>query len=137
MSLKKPVAAFAAAAVFLSLTGLAPSAMAKSKASAMKMWDSDNDQTLDLAEIQKPAADRYDDFSSGHADGVARKDIGSRISKKEFKSADTDSDGKLTKDEFMSLVEQMFKAADPDNDGTLDAKELRTKAGNSLLRLTR
>lgn len=137
MSLKKPVAAIAAAAVFLSLTGLAPSAMAKSKAAAMKMWDSDNDQTLDLAEVQKPAGDLYDGFSTGHADGVARKDIGSRISKKEFKSADADANGKLTKDEFMSLVEQMFKAADPDNEGTLDAKELRTKAGNSLLRLTR
>lgn len=137
MSLTKPIAAIAAAAVFLALTGLAPSAMAKSKASAMKMWDSDNDQTLDLAEVQKPAADLFDGLATGHEDGLERKQIGSRISKKEFKSADADANGKLTKDEFMSLIEQMFKAADPDNEGTLDAKELRTKPGNSLLRLTR
>jgi hypothetical protein len=33
------------------------------------------------------------------------------------------------------VVESRFKAADPDNDGTLDEKELRSRAGQALLRL--
>jgi hypothetical protein len=33
------------------------------------------------------------------------------------------------------VVEQRFAAADPDHDGTLDAKELRSPAGQALLRL--
>ena len=35
------------------------------------------------------------------------------------------------------MVSAMFKDADPDNDGTLDAKELASKKGKALLRVTR
>jgi hypothetical protein len=39
------------------------------------------------------------------------------------------------KDEYLKVVESRFEAADPDNDGTLDEKELRSRAGQALLRL--
>ncbi|MGA6965372.1 MAG: EF-hand domain-containing protein, partial [Xanthobacteraceae bacterium] len=48
---------------------------------------------------------------------------------------DPDKDGTLSKDEYLKVVESRFKAADPDNDGTLDEKELRSRAGQGLLRL--
>jgi hypothetical protein len=35
------------------------------------------------------------------------------------------------------MVAGMFKDADPDSDGTLDAKELASKKGKALLRVTR
>jgi Ca2+-binding EF-hand superfamily protein len=57
------------------------------------------------------------------------------LTQKELAAADPDHDGTLTKDEYLAVVEQRFNAADPDHDGTLDAKELNSKAGQSLLRL--
>jgi hypothetical protein len=59
-----------------------------------------------------------------------------RLSATEFASADPDKDGTLSKDEYLKVVESRFKAADPDNDGTLDEKELRSRAGQALLRLS-
>ena len=56
------------------------------------------------------------------------------MSATEFASADPDKDGTLSKDEYLK-VKSRFKAADPDNDGTLDEKELRSRAGQALLRL--
>jgi hypothetical protein len=41
----------------------------------------------------------------------------------------------LTKNEYLAVVEKRFNAANPDRDGTLDSRELRTKAGQALLRL--
>jgi Ca2+-binding EF-hand superfamily protein len=41
----------------------------------------------------------------------------------------------VSKDEYLKVVENRFKAADPDNDGALDEKELRSRAGQGLLRL--
>jgi Ca2+-binding EF-hand superfamily protein len=38
---------------------------------------------------------------------------------------------------YLKAVEARFKAADRDNDGTLDEKELRSRAGQTLLRLLR
>jgi Ca2+-binding EF-hand superfamily protein len=64
-----------------------------------------------------------------------RRELGGRLSAAEFASADPDKDGTLSKDEYLKVVENRFKAADPDNDGTLDEKELRSRAGQALLRL--
>jgi hypothetical protein len=41
----------------------------------------------------------------------------------------------VTLDEYLAVVEQRFNAANPDKDGTLDDKELRSRAGQALLRL--
>jgi hypothetical protein len=57
------------------------------------------------------------------------------LSGAELTAADPDKDGTLSKDEYLKVVENRFKAADPDNDGTLDEKELRSRAGQALLRL--
>ena len=60
-----------------------------------------------------------------------------RVSKQGFKTADPDNDGTLSKDEFLVMVAAMFKDADPDSDGTLDAKEIASKKGKALMRVTR
>jgi Ca2+-binding EF-hand superfamily protein len=59
------------------------------------------------------------------------------MSAKEFAVADPDNDGTLTVEEYLAVVEKRFNAANPDKDGTLDAKELKTSAGQALLRLLR
>jgi Ca2+-binding EF-hand superfamily protein len=77
----------------------------------------------------------FDKLDRDHDGTLDRRELGGRLSTTEFASADPDRDGTLSKDEYLKVVESRFKAADPDNDGTLDEKELRSRAGQALLRL--
>jgi hypothetical protein len=102
---------------------------------AIKALDPDNDGTVDLAEA-KNAASKVFDKLDGDKDGTLdKKELGRRVSAKDFKAADPDNDGTLDKNEYAALVEKRFNAANPDNDGTIDAKELKSGPGRSLGRL--
>ena len=119
------------------LAGALP-ALAKSRRStAIAMFDTDNDGTIDLAEAKKAASAVFDKLERDHDGTLDKKELGRRLTAKEFAAADPDHDGTLTKDEYLAVVEQRFNAADPDHDATLDAKELDSKAGQALLRLLR
>lgn len=104
---------------------------------AIKMFDTDNDGTLDLAEVKKAASALFAKLDPDHDRTLNARELRGRLTAKELAAADPDRDGTLTLDEYLSVVEQRFKAADPDNDGTLDAKELKSRAGRALLRLLR
>jgi Ca2+-binding EF-hand superfamily protein len=104
---------------------------------AVKMFDTDNDGTLDLAEVKKAAAALFAKLDPDHDGRLDVRELRGRLTAKELAAADPDHDGTLTPDEYLSVVEQRFKAADPDNDGTLDAKELKSRKGQALLRLLR
>jgi Ca2+-binding EF-hand superfamily protein len=122
------------AGVALLATGLP--ALAKSRRSSLiQMLDTDNDGTVDLAEAKKAASALFDRLERDHDGTLDKRELTRRLSAKELAAADPDHDGTLTKDEYLALVEQRFAAADPDHDGTLDARELKTKAGQALLRL--
>ena len=103
----------------------------------IQMFDTDNDGTLDLAEVKKAASALFARLDRDHDGTVDKRELAGRISPKEFAAADPDHDGTLTLDEYLAVVEQRFNAADPDKDGNLDAKELNTSAGRALLRLLR
>jgi Ca2+-binding EF-hand superfamily protein len=110
--------------------------LAKSlKSSAIGMLDTDNDGTVDLAEVKKAASTLFDKLERDHDGTLDKRELARRLTPKELAAADPDHDGTLTKEEYLAVVEQRFNAADPDHDGTLDAKELNTKAGQALLRL--
>jgi Ca2+-binding EF-hand superfamily protein len=104
-------------------------------ASPIKTFDTDNDGTLDLAEVKKAASDLFAKLDADHDGTLDKRELACRLSAKELAAADPDHDGTLTADEYLAVVEQRFNAADPDKDGTLDAKELKSKAGKALLRL--
>jgi Ca2+-binding EF-hand superfamily protein len=87
--------------------------------------DSDHDGTLDLTEVKKAAADRFDALDSDHDGTLTKSELGRRMSARAFAAADTDKDGSLSKEEYLALVEQLFKAADVDHDGTLSPAEFR------------
>jgi Ca2+-binding EF-hand superfamily protein len=106
-------------------------------AGPMRMLDTDNDGTVDLAEAKKAASAVFDKLDRDHDGTLDKRELAGRLSAKEFAAADPDRDGTLTKDEYLVVVEQRFKAADPDKDGTLDAKELNSAGGKALLRLLR
>src|SRR6476619_5488674 len=110
-------------------------ALAKDHANPIKMYDSDNDGTLDLAEVKKAASALFAKLDPDHDGTLDKRELAGRLSARELAAADPDHDGTLTLDEYLAVVEQRFNAADPDKDGTLDAKELNTPAGRALLKL--
>ena len=104
---------------------------------AVKLFDTDNDGTLDLAEVKKAAAALFAKLDPDRDGTLDARELRGRLTAKELAAADPDHDGTLTLDEYLSVVEQRFNAANPDKDGTLDAKELNSRAGRALLRLLR
>jgi Ca2+-binding EF-hand superfamily protein len=107
------------------------------RANPIKMFDTDNDGTLDLAEVKKAASTLFAKLDPDHDGTLDQRELAGRLSAKQLAAADPDHDGTLTIDEYLAVVEQRFNAANPDKDGTLDAKELNTPAGRALLRLMR
>jgi len=118
----------------VALTG--PTWAASSRGNPIKMFDTDNDGTLDLAEVKKAASALFARLDPDHDGTLDARELRGRLSVREV-AADPDHDGTLTLDEYLAVVEQRFNAADPDKDGTLDAKELKSRAGQGLLRLLR
>lgn len=112
-------------------------ALAASRVNPIKMFDTDNDGTLDLAEVKKAASGLFAKLDRDHDGTLDKRELAGRLTARELDAADPDHDGTLTVEEYLAVVEQRFKAADPDKDGTLDAKELNSRAGQALLRLLR
>jgi Ca2+-binding EF-hand superfamily protein len=120
-----------AAAVTLS----GPAWAASHRADPVKMFDHDNDGTLDLGEVKSAASAMFAKLDPDRDGTLDARELRGRLSAKELAAADPDHDGTLTQNEYLAVVEQRFNAANPDNDGTLDAKELKSPAGRALLRL--
>jgi hypothetical protein len=132
--ISRRIVVFSLAAGALLAAGLP--VLAKSRGSNLiRMLDTDNDGTVDLAEAKKAASAAFDRLERDKDGTLDKRELGRRLSAKELAAADPDHDGTLTRDEYLAVVEQRFAAADPDHDGTLDAKELNTRAGQALLRL--
>ena len=112
-------------------------ASAFAQQAAIKALDTDNDGTVDLTEATKAAEAVFDRLQKDQDETLDRRELGSRLSAKEFAAADPDKDSTLSKEEYVALVTKLFKQADVDGDGKLEAKELRSKAGRALLRLIR
>jgi len=110
---------------------------ASRRASSIKMFDTDNDGTLDLAEVKKAASALFSKLDRDRDGTLDTRELTGRLSARELGSADPDHDRTLTLDEYLAVVEQRFNAADSDKDGTLEAKELNSRAGQALLRLLR
>jgi Ca2+-binding EF-hand superfamily protein len=119
------------------LAGGSDTALAASRGNPIKMFDTDADGTLDLAEVKKAATALFARLDPDHDGTLDRRELTGRMSARELAAADPDHDGTLTLDEYLAVVEHRFNAANPDGDGTLDAKELNTPAGRALLRLLR
>ncbi|MGA8650869.1 MAG: hypothetical protein WB677_09630 [Xanthobacteraceae bacterium] len=108
---------------------------------AIRMFDKDNDGTIDLGEVKAAAAALFDQLDRDHDGTLTQEEIGDRAtverrllpSPNPFKLFAVE--GKVTKDDYLALTERRFKLADPDNDGKLDATELESEAGQALLKL--
>lgn len=123
------------ASLVLGAVAAAPAYAKKDPAATVKLFDTDNDGTVDLAEAKKSAGALFDKLETDKDGTVTAKELQGRLSKADLAAADPDKDGTLTKDEYLALVATRFKAADPDNDGKIDAKEISSTAGHALVRL--
>jgi EF-hand domain pair len=122
--------------VAVSVIGAADEAFAKgNKPSAVERFDSDHDDTVDLAEAKKAATETFSALDADKDGTLDLKELRGRVSVKDFAAADHESDKTLDKDEYLTLVEHRFKAADTDGDGTVNAAEFGTPAGRALVRL--
>jgi Ca2+-binding EF-hand superfamily protein len=119
----------------IGVIGSANRAFAKSKPSPVERLDTDHDNTVDLAEAKKAATETFNKLDADKDGTLDLKELGGRVSRKEFAAADGDHDKTLDKDEYLALVEQRFKAADADGDGSVSTAEFGTPAGRALLRL--
>ena len=115
----------------------APVLAASRRNLAIARFDTDNDGTLDLAEVKKAASAAFAKLDRDHDGTLDKRELAGKLSAKELAAADPDHDGTLTLDEYLAIVEQRFNAANTDKDGTLDARELNTAAGRALFRLLR
>jgi hypothetical protein len=128
----------AIALAFIGLAGAAAPALAQKKNSTLVgQFDTDHDGTVDLFEAKRAALELFDRLDADHDGTLDRKELGGRLSRREFAAADPDKDGTLNRDEYLALVQQRFKAADVDHDGTLDNFEFHTRKGRALTRLLR
>lgn len=119
------------------LAGASLPALAASRVNPIKMFDTDNDGTLDLTEVKKAASALFAKLDRDHDGTLDKRELAGRLTARELAAADPDHDGTLTTEEYLAVVEQRFNAANPDRDGTLDARELNSPAGQALLRLLR
>jgi Ca2+-binding EF-hand superfamily protein len=120
----------------LLVTGLSVSAKS-GHVNLIRLLDTDNDGTVDLAEAKAAASAMFDRLERDKDGTLDKRELSRRLSASELAAADPDHDGTLTKEEYLAVVEQRFRAADPDHDGTLDAKDLKSGPGHALLRLLR
>ena len=129
----------AIALAFIGLAGAATPALAQKKKNStlVGQFDTDHDGTVDLFEAKRAALELFDRLDADHDGTLDRKELGGRLSRRQFAAADPDKDGTLTKDEYLAAVEQRFKAADVDHEGTLSNFEFQTRKGRALTRLLR
>jgi Ca2+-binding EF-hand superfamily protein len=125
----------ASLAVGTLLATMLPVSAKSGRINLIRLLDTDNDGTVDLAEAKAAASAMFDRLERDKDGTLDKHELSRRLSAKELAAADPDHDGTLTKEEYLAVVEQRFGAADPDHDGTLDAKELKSSAGRALLRL--
>lgn len=93
------------------------------------------DGTLDLAQMETAAAAAFERLNKDSDTTLDFREAKGRLSEDAFLAADPDADKTLSKEEYVEMAEKLFNAADTNNDGVLDAKELRSNAGQALLRL--
>ncbi len=96
------------------LAGGSDAALAASRANPIKMFDTDNDGTLDLAEVKKAATALFAKLDPDHDGTLDKRELAGRLSARELAAADPDHDGTLTLDEYLAVVEQRFNAANPE-----------------------
>jgi hypothetical protein len=104
----------------------------------LKMVDADNDKTISLPEIDAFAVKKFDELKKPGEDALSMTELRGRISQPDFDAANTtrgEAVPTLSKVEFLVWVDKLFKEANTVGEKTLSEEELKTPAGEKLIRL--
>ena len=122
-------------AAILAIILMASSAWAISGVEALKHFNRDHDQTLEISEVIAAATKLFRELDTNNDLTLSSKETAGRLTEDEWKIVNKDEDQTLELDEWLTIVRQRFNAADTDHDGKLTAQELDSPAGQSLIKL--
>jgi hypothetical protein len=104
----------------------------------LKMVDTDHDKTISVPEIDAFATRKFDELRKPGEEALSMADLGGRISQADFDAANTTRGNAvptLSKVEYLAWVDKLFKEANTVGEKTLSEEELKTPAGEKLIRL--
>ena len=102
-----------------------------SRPASFEAMDRDRDGTLDIDEVKRAAAAKFDELDTEHLGVVRTAKLRRRLSRSELAA----HKGEISKNDYLAIVQKRFDAADADHDGTLSRAEFRSLAGLALRRL--
>src|SRR5258706_14694878 len=70
----------------------------------IKMFDTDNDGTVDLAEAKKAASALFDKLDRDHDGTLDKRELAGRLNPKKVVAPGPAHHGRLSKDEYLSVV---------------------------------
>jgi hypothetical protein len=105
----------------------------------LKMVATGHDKTISLPEIDAFATKKFDELKKPGQEALSMADLRDRISQADFDTANTTrgnaSVPTLSRVEFLAYVDKLFKEANTVGQKTLSETELKTPAGEKLIRL--
>jgi hypothetical protein len=111
-----------------------------SGAEAVKMLDTDNDGTVDLAECKTAGAATFEKLDADKSTTLDQEELGGRavVGLVEAPIRRMFFQTRPSKNDYLAAIARQFDLADsPDHDGKLDPKEFETDDGRRLLNLLR
>jgi hypothetical protein len=106
----------------------------------LKMIATGNGKTISLPEIDAFATKKFDELKKPGQEALSMADLRGRISQEDFDAANTTRGNSsavptLSRAEFSAYVDKLFREANTVGEKTLSETELKTPAGEKLIRL--
>jgi hypothetical protein len=106
----------------------------------IKMVATDNSKTISLPEIDTFAMKKFGELKKPGEEALSMVELRDRISQADFDAANTTRGNSaavptLSMTEFKAYVDKLFKEANTVGEKTLSEDELKTPAGEKLIRL--
>ena len=113
----------------------AASGAAQDPATFIQRFDRSSKGLLDMKAMLNAAVVKFGTLDTEKRGRVTTQQLAGVLTPEEFTTANPDGDTTIGVEEWFDLVRRRFYAANPDNDGSLSLDELKTPAGQALLKL--
>jgi hypothetical protein len=104
----------------------------------LKMVGTDNGNTISLPQIDAFATKKFGELKKPGEEALSMADLRGRISQEDFDAANTTRGNAvptLNRVEFLAWADKLFREANTVGDKTLSEEELKSPAGEKLIRL--
>lgn len=113
----------------------AASGAAQDPATFIQRFDRSGKGLLDMKAVLNAAVVEFGTLDIEKRGRMTTQQLAGVLTPEEFTTANPDGDTTIGVEEWFDLVRRRFYAANPDNDGSLSIDELKTPAGQALLKL--